>query len=86
MPTISLFYGIKINMYYGDHTPPHFHVILAEYEAKVEIATGRILAGDLPKTAKRLVKEWCDLHRFELEANWDRAMRDEPIHKIEGLK
>ena len=28
MPEISLFYGIRITMYYNDHMPPHFH---AEY-------------------------------------------------------
>ena len=28
MPEISLFYGIRITMYYDDHNPPHFH---AEY-------------------------------------------------------
>ena len=28
MPEISLFYGIRITMYYEDHNPPHFH---AEY-------------------------------------------------------
>ena len=26
MPEIALFYGIRITMYYDDHTPPHFHV------------------------------------------------------------
>lgn len=28
MPEISLFYGIRVTMYYKDHMPPHFH---AEY-------------------------------------------------------
>ena len=28
MPEISLFYGIRITMYWSDHNPPHFH---AEY-------------------------------------------------------
>lgn len=28
MPEISLFYGIRITMFYDDHNPPHFH---AEY-------------------------------------------------------
>lgn len=28
MPEISLFYGIRVKMYYDDHNPPHFH---AEY-------------------------------------------------------
>ena len=30
MPEISLFYGIRVTMYYDDHNPPHFH---AEYNA-----------------------------------------------------
>lgn len=28
MPEISLFYGIRITMYWSDHNPPHFY---AEY-------------------------------------------------------
>ena len=31
MPEISLFYGIRVTMYYDDHNPPHFH---AEYTWK----------------------------------------------------
>lgn len=30
MPEISLFFGIRITMYYDDHNPPHFH---ADYAA-----------------------------------------------------
>jgi Domain of unknown function (DUF4160) len=86
MPTISTFYGLKINMYLGDHAPPHFHVIMAEYEAKVAIKSGRVIAGRLAKTAQRLVKEWAHLHRAELAANWERAMKDNQLHRIEGLK
>ena len=25
MPEISLFFGIRVTMYYEDHQPPHFH-------------------------------------------------------------
>lgn len=28
MPEISLFYGIRVTMYYDDHNPPHFHAEL----------------------------------------------------------
>lgn len=34
MPEISLFYGIRVTMYYDDHNPPHFH---AEYNEKNRI-------------------------------------------------
>ena len=37
MPEISRFYGIVIQMYYGDHLPPHFHVTYNGQTAKFEI-------------------------------------------------
>lgn len=26
MPTISIFFGFVVQMYWDDHAPPHFHV------------------------------------------------------------
>ena len=37
MPTISLFYGIVIQMYWRDHGPPHFHALYGEHEALVDL-------------------------------------------------
>jgi hypothetical protein len=48
VPRISEFYGIVIEMYYGDHPPPHFHARYGGDSAKIEIATGAIIAGSLP--------------------------------------
>ncbi len=31
MPEISLFFGIRVTMYYDDHNPPNFH---AEYNGQ----------------------------------------------------
>ena len=31
MPEISLFFGIRVTMYYDDHNPPHFH---ADYNSQ----------------------------------------------------
>ena len=58
MPTIAYFYGIAIRMYLREHPPPHFHAIYAEHDATVDIETGGVIEGWLPKTAARLVKEW----------------------------
>lgn len=35
MPTISVFYGIVIQMFWKDHAPPHFHALYSEYEALI---------------------------------------------------
>lgn len=57
MPIVSIFYGIVIRMYFDDHPPPHFHASYQGLEAFVAISTGDIVAGTLPKSAARLVKQ-----------------------------
>ena len=42
MPTISIFFGIIIQMYWRDHAPPHFHAWYQGKEALIDIATGDI--------------------------------------------
>jgi hypothetical protein len=32
-----------------------------------------------------LVRQWAELHRDELLANWERGRRQEPLQKIEPL-
>jgi len=84
MPRVSYFYGISIYMYFADHNPPHFHAHYGRSKALVAIATGDIVAGDLPRTAKRLVKEWALSHQPELTANWARAQGQANLERIPG--
>ena len=37
MPTISVFFGIAIRMFFSDHPPPHFHVAYQRYRAVIAI-------------------------------------------------
>jgi hypothetical protein len=55
MPTISVFYGIVIQMFWRDHAPPHFHALYAEYEALIDLRDFRVIRGSLPRTAMALV-------------------------------
>jgi Domain of unknown function (DUF4160) len=86
VPRISSFYGIVIEMYYGDHPPPHFHARYGDESAKIEIATGDVLAGGLSVRALRLVREWVGQHRDELQVNWQRAANYEKPESIEPLR
>lgn len=85
MPEISRFYGIVIQIYYGDHLPPHFHALYAGNMAKIEIEGLRVIDGHLPGRALGLVIEWASLHRdelrraFEAAANLQRPDRIEPL-------
>ncbi|MFN0023925.1 MAG: DUF4160 domain-containing protein [Parvularculaceae bacterium] len=85
MPTIAWFYGIAIRMYVKDHPPPHFHAIYGEFEANVAIATGEVIAGELPRAAARLVKDWAMLNQTALMRNWDHARLDIQPERIAGL-
>jgi hypothetical protein len=84
MPILSVFFGIIVRMWHDDHPPPHIHVEYQGFEAFVEIRTGEISEGRLPKKAAALVKEWCLRHQEELMANWARAQSLEPLERISG--
>ena len=87
MPELSRFYGIIIYMYAKDHPPPHFHARYAEDVAVFTIANSEIVAGNLPRRAVRLVQDWSEIHRDELERNWEESQKDAPnFRKIEPLK
>ena len=48
MPEINRFFGIVIQMYFNDHSPPHFHVRYSRDRAVVVIETLSVLRGGLP--------------------------------------
>lgn len=85
MPRICSFYGIDIYMYYRDHPPPHFHAQYGGSEAEIDIESLEVIAGELPTRAQRLVAEWAEQHRTELQENWNRARQHEPLHEIDPL-
>ena len=88
MPELSRFFNIVIKMYFDDttqHHKPHFHVFYAEYEASVGI-DGELLAGSLPAKQLKLVSAWAAIHEEELYAEWNKAVRNLPLGKIEPLR
>ena len=85
MPEISRFYGIVVQMYFGDHPPPHFHARYAGKEAKIDIEALAAIDGNLPPRALGLVTEWASLHQHELREAFDRVANLQPPGKIEPL-
>lgn len=86
MPRIFTFYGIAIYMYWNeaDHSVPHVDAHRAGDRASISV-DGALLAGDLEPRPLSLVREWIDLHRVEILANWDRARRLETLLPIAPL-
>ena len=88
MPTISMFYGIIIRMYFapGEHNPPHFYVYYNEYKASVDIRACEIIDGNLPRRQQKLVLAWAELHQEELMADWNLIINGENPLKIQPLQ
>ncbi|MBN2315372.1 MAG: DUF4160 domain-containing protein [Sedimentisphaerales bacterium] len=89
MPTISMFYGILIQMYFYDdkkHSYPHIHAEYGEHHASIAIADGSLLGGELPPSKMKLVQAWIEIHREDLMANWRLAVSGEPVFKIDPLR
>lgn len=85
MPELSRFFGIIIYMNWREHPPVHFHAVYGEYEALITL-DGQIYAGDLPRRALSLVREWLALHRDELADDWQRALAKQPLNPIDPLE
>ena len=71
MPEIARFYGIIIKIFFGDHTPPHFHAVYGEHNAVFNIETLEVIEGDLPDRARKLVSEWAQAYQRELKQIWE---------------
>jgi len=70
MPVIARFYGILIKMYFREHGAPHFHAIYGEFNGVFDVKTLEMIEGDLPGRAQRLVLDWAERYKDELEQMW----------------
>ena len=88
MPTISMFYGIVIRMFFRDnekHHVPHIHVECQGVFAVYAIKTGNVLEGKLPPGKRKYVDVWIEMRRESLLENWELAMSGRPLQNIRGL-
>jgi len=86
MPTISIFYGILIKMFFNDHAPAHFHAEYGEHKATFDIKRLELMEGNLPRRARELVLDWAELYQAELLNDWQLCQLHKQPKKIEPLK
>ncbi|MFM8454235.1 MAG: DUF4160 domain-containing protein [Gammaproteobacteria bacterium] len=86
MPVISIFFGIIIRMYHGDHNPPHIHVQYGDDEAIIEIKSSKIWAGKLPNRVLKFVREWMKINRLILMKTWNDAQNHRTLKRIQPLE
>jgi hypothetical protein len=84
-----MFHGIVVRLYFYDdqqHHLPHIHVQYGDQAAVYDIDEGQRLSGELPRAKERLVLAWIELHREELAADWQLALKGEAPFRIEPLR
>jgi len=89
VPSISMFFGLIIYMYFydnGKHHLPHIHVKYEGAESVVSIPDGELFEGNLPLKKLNLVRAWITIHEEELIANWQLVINGETPYKIEPLR
>ena len=89
MPTISIFYGLQIMMYFYDnekHKIPHIHVEYQDFNASFSIEDGELLAGNLPKKQTKLIQAWIEIHKEDLFIDWKLAVNGKEPLQIEPLR
>ena len=89
MPTISIFYGIIISLYFYDnerHNLPHIHAKYQGQDASFSILDGALLSGEIPPSKARLVQAWIEIRREDLMADWELAINGQSLFPIDPLR
>lgn len=78
MPTVKRFDRCRIEMYFGDHPPPHFHIITRKDErVAVMIETFAMLAGTADTRDTTEALRWARRNKTELRTRWRRYSEEE---------
>ncbi len=88
MPTISMFYGVLIKMFFKDTDKHHLAHIHAEYQGNMgvySIIDGDLLAGKMPPNKQKIIVAWIEIHHEDLLADWELAKEGKMPFKIKGL-
>jgi len=69
----------------GEHNPPHFHATYQGNNATFNFE-GDLIEGDMPMKQRKFIAAWAELHKDELIANWELAISEQPLNKIDPLR
>jgi hypothetical protein len=76
MPRLIRFSASEVAMYFGDHNPPHFHVLGRDGAAQVRIDTLEIM-NMTGRIDLREALDWAASNRDLLAAKWLELSGDE---------
>lgn len=73
MPTLAIIDGVKIQIYFDDHPPPHFHAAHDGEIVQIGIADLDVLRGSLSQPKLKAVRDWAATRRVRLMEAWNAA-------------
>ncbi|WP_414040089.1 DUF4160 domain-containing protein [Acidithiobacillus sp. M4-SHS-6] len=87
---LACFTGLSsIYLYFFDderHQLPHIHAKYQGQDASFSILDGSLLSGGLPQPKVRMVQAWIEIHREDLQADWDLAVNGQTPFPIDPLR
>ena len=70
--TVVFLNGVKLEIFFRDHIPPHVHATSAEHEVLIVIEDASIYEGNLPRKQLRIAVEYVQNNRTNLLAIWEK--------------
>lgn len=86
MPVIAIFFGIVIRMYYKEHEPRHFHAEHQAQHGKFDFDGHQLVGNITSRNALDLIRQWAQLNRAALDANWSKIKAGQPLNRIPPLE
>ena len=53
------------------HSSPHVHAEYGEHKISIDIITGKVRSGNLPKKNQKMAIDWVKAHRHRLLNDWN---------------
>lgn len=83
MPVVAVVDGVKIVFYANEHPPAHFHAVIAEHRAVIDIVGLKIAVGSLPPAKRAKVLAWAASRKDVLLERFAAALAHEKVEPIE---
>jgi len=81
-----VFFGIIVRMYHKEHEPRHFHAEHQSQQGKFDFDGNQIVGNITSKNALALIRQWAQLNRAALDANWSKIKTGDPLDRIPPLE
>ena len=73
-------------MYYKEHGAPHVHAEHQAQQGKFAFDGNQTVGNITSRNALKLIRQWAQLNRVALDANWANISAGKPLDRIPPLE